>query len=326
MQPHEYPFDTEHLTWIYSRIHLAGEAEQRAKNVVSDMERIGLAPKLNLLPLDDGLRIPFYTFSHSDFSIENLPKEVPDTLKAVGFGLNWGDLHVLSEVCELGRQIWGETWMLKFRDKLGHPPDHIATVEELWWLGRWYSPTDVKHEACLGKETRKTVDWSFATCGGQIVNLEVKLRPRDWKRVVDGQMYSVFHESFFEGIAEKFPKKHDAEFNLVGMTLLAPLDREAAEAARSFLDRNKTIDGIIYWSTGMADEVPVQFHLKPHACPAKVLFQMPKSNYRFTLILHPWMDREKRRASRLGTAEDFSLIDGIRRKVGRILLPSGGPK
>jgi hypothetical protein len=161
----------------------------------------------------------------------------------------------------------------------------------------------------------------------QIVNLEVKLRPKDWKRVVDGQMYSVFHESFFEGIAEKFFIKRESELNLVGMTLLAPLDRESSQAAEWFLAQNDMIDRPIYWSTGMAGQPPEQFHLKPHARHAKLLFRRkPEHDYRFTLVLHPWMDREKRRAKWLGIEEDLSKIDGFRERVGRILVPCGLPR
>src|SRR5713226_9728216 len=152
-----YPFDKKHLAWIFSFPYGPAEAERRARNVVSDAERIGIEPTLSLLPFHGGLSVPFDTFGQPAFSPDNLDKNVPDTLKAVGFGLNWGDPHVLSHVCELARTIWGENWTPRFRDKLRHFDDHLATIEELWWLGLWHTPSNVRHEICLGKTT-KTVD------------------------------------------------------------------------------------------------------------------------------------------------------------------------
>lgn len=315
------PFDLERLTQVYLRGYEAGDAKQRAENVVSDIQKIGITPTLNFLPIQEGRQVSFYTFGKSNFALNNLDKEVPDTFKALGFGLNWGDLHLLSHVCEFGRKTWGEDWVLKFRDKLKNLPDHIATIEELWWLSLWHSPSEIEHEFHLGGNTNNTVDWRFKTCG-QILNLEVKLRPKDWKRTVDGQMYSTFRKSVFKDCVKKFCRKNDGELNFVGVTLLGPLDQETTQAAENFLTENDKIDGVIYWSTGMADRLPEKFHLKPHAQHATLLFRKPEHYYyRSTLIIHPWMDSEKRRAKRLGIREDFSKIDGFQHKVGRIIVP-----
>jgi len=317
----QIPFDEDHLSQMYSTVHPIAEARRRAKNVVNDCQRIGIAPTLNLLPLYPHLSVPYYTFGEPEFSPGNLEKNVPDTLKAIGFGLNWGDLHVLSYACELGRRLWGEQWVLKFKDNLCHFDDHLAMVEELWWIGLWHPPSDVRYEVCLGGGSTKTVDWRFKCCD-QIINLEVKFRPKDWKRVVDGRLFSKFHESVFEGVAEKFRVKRPGELNLVGITLLSQLDREAARAADRFLAKNDKIDGVIYWSTGMKEQPPEQFHLKPHAAHVKLLFHKVREHLgRFTLVLHPWRDREKRRAKWLGIDEDLSKIDGFQTKVGRIIIP-----
>lgn len=315
------PFDLEWLTRVYSRGHNANEAKQRAENVVSDIQKIGITPTLNFLPIQEGCQLPFYTFGKSTFALDNLEKEVPDTWKAVGFGLNWGDLYLLSHVCEFGREIWGEDWVLRFRDKLKNFSDHIATIEELWWLSLWHSPSEIEHEYHLGGNTSNTVDWRFKTCG-QILNLEVKLRPKDWKRAVDGPMYSTFRKSVFKDCVKKFCRKIDGELNFVGVTLLGPLDQQTTQVAETFLAENDMIDGVIYWSTGMANQLPERFHLKSHAQYAKLLFRKPEHYYyRSTLILHPWMDSEKRRAKRLGIKEDFFKIDGFQQQVGRILVP-----
>ena len=104
---------------------------------------MGIAPTVNFLPIEENVCVPFYTFGKSNFNLDNLGKEVSDTLKAVGFGLNWGDLHLLSHACEFSRKIWGKDWVLKFRDKLKNFSDHIATIEELWWLSLWHSPSEL---------------------------------------------------------------------------------------------------------------------------------------------------------------------------------------
>ena len=135
-------------------------------------------------------------------------------------------------------------------------------------------------------------------------------------------MYSAFRKSVFEDCAEKFCRKGGDELNFVGVTLLGPFDQETTQAAENFLAENDMIDGVIYWSTGMADQLPEKFHLKSHAQHATLFFRKPEYYYyRSTLIIHPWMDSEKRRAEWLGINEDFSKIDGFQQKVGKILVP-----
>jgi len=317
----QLPFDQNHLEWIYSAVHAPEESKRRAKNVLTDVEAVGIRPIINLLPIGDKL-LPFYTFGRPEFSPENLEKDVPDTFKAAGFGLNWGNFHDLSHACELARKLWGKTGrkssgtgsnlsMTTFPLLKNFGGSDCGTRHQRW-----------KTKCALVKTQKGPSIGGSRLAGGQVVNLEVKFRPKDWKRVVDGEWYSVFHKSCFDGIAEKFCAKQATELNLVGMTLLSPLDREAGEAAAKFLAENDTVDGVIYGSTGMGEKRPEQFHLKPRAAHAKLLFRgMPEHNYRFTYILHPWKNREKRRARWLGIEEDFSKIDGFTTTVGRILIP-----
>ena len=320
----KYLFDEEHIVWLLSMAHTPEEARRRAKNLLEDVRRIGIALTIEVLPVHGDVSVPYYKFGETDFSSAKLSNDVPDTLKAVGFGLDWGSLHDLSTICEAGRRIWKDDWVQKsgLRVKLKTPTDHLSAVEELLWLGLWRNPVDVRNEVCLPGAGGKAVDWRFKTCG-EIVNLEVKLRPRDWKRLVDGPYYSTVHDSYFEGIAAKFGSSRDNELNLVGITLLAQLDREVQDAAARYLACHEHIDGVVWWSTGTGERHPIDFQLKPRAAHAKLLLDFTlEHRRRFTMVLHPWQTRETRRAKRLGIEVDLSEIDGVRSKVGKLIVPA----
>ena len=54
----QHPFDTEHIACVLARAYPTDEANRRAKNIVSDVQRIGINPTLNLLPIDEGHWVP----------------------------------------------------------------------------------------------------------------------------------------------------------------------------------------------------------------------------------------------------------------------------
>jgi hypothetical protein len=64
---------------------------------------------------------------------------------------------------------------------------------------------------------KKGPDWRFMSCG-MTINLEVKYRPGQWMRKVDGPVYFQVKQGLFDGIAEKFPyPSTQTELNIAGI-------------------------------------------------------------------------------------------------------------
>lgn len=316
------PFDVPTVASILANRLTQDEARQRAKVLVEDLSRAECPIELHWLEVDQNERWPYYTFGKSAFGPEKLESFSSQAHKATGYGFNWGDLITLSKVVKLARQIWNEKWINYFKKRMINFDDHIAFVEELWWLSLWHSPQKVISERSPFSPCKKNVDWQFETCTKKI-NLEVKYRPRDWMRHVDGELYTTIVSSFFDDIAKKFPRRNPDQLNLVAITLFAPVDRAFQKKAKQFLEETPTLDGIILWSLGDRDSLMPQFQLQPQAVFSKAMMKgaEEEDRWRNPFVLHPWLDREKRRAKRLGIVEDFAKIDGVFTKVGRIYVP-----
>jgi hypothetical protein len=316
------PFDVPTVASILATRLTQDEAIRRAEILVGDLNLAQRPIELHWLEVGQNERWPYYTFGKSAFGPERLDNYSSQAQKAIGYGLNWGDLITLSKVVKLARQIWNEKWISHFKKRMANFDDHIAYVEELWWLSLWHSPQKVVSERSPFPPCKKNVDWQFDTCTKRI-NLEVKYRPRDWMRHVDGELYATIVSSYFDEIAMKFPRRNADQLNLVAMTVIAPIDQEFRKKARQFLDETPTLDGIIFWSLGNRDTLTPQFQLQPQAVFLKEIIKNAEEEdrWRNPFVIHPWMDREKRRAKRLGIIEDFAKIDGVFKKVGKIYVP-----
>lgn len=201
----------------------AQEAEIRAVMLVEDMGTVGIDIQLRTFPVGDRLHVPYYEVPRTDFQQEGTAeKPVDDTLTAAGSGLNWGDLIRLSKACKIGRTLLGSSWPGKFKDKL--LAEHNATVQELLWLGRFRNPKKIELEPRPFPGCKKRPDWRFAV-DGQIINLEVKHRPGDWIRQVDGSQYSPARPGLFSDVSGKFLIKLEGELNLVALSVMPPLKK-----------------------------------------------------------------------------------------------------
>jgi hypothetical protein len=184
----------------------AAEAGTRAEIVYEDMRKIRFDIELEYWPVNfpgfQGIQVPAYKLAGSQYDPDG-PPSVPDVYKAAGPGLSCGHLLRLSKACKLGRVFLGDNWPESFASRLRDPDDHLAVVEEMLWLGYWQSVQDVKHSVRQNSKSNKNVDWRFNCCG-QIINLEVKYRRRDWVGIVDGPYFSRDFDSYFADCEGKF--------------------------------------------------------------------------------------------------------------------------
>lgn len=323
------PFDLLTVQRVLGERLPTSEANLRAAYLIEDAPKLGC--DLRLYWMKSGLPTErhwyFYQFGASSFGADLKGSWNSETQKAIGFGLNWGDLFTLAKVVKLARQLWGPGWATRkqFRNRQAGFDDHISMVEELWWLGQWHAPSDVQIEPCPFADCEKPVDWQFSSCT-QVINLEVKYRPRDWIRLVDGDLYfdrPNFPNDYFDDVSKKFPRRNAGQFNLLALTLIAPTTREFRRGVSAFLEANPTLDGVVFWSLGENHLPKPQHQLRKDAKVVEMLLKPiePEDRFRNPIIIHPWMDREKRRAKHLGLEEDFANIDGVFYKVGRIFVP-----
>ena len=223
------------------------EARIRAIWLVEDMTKIGLRISVKAFPVDDKIWVPYYEIPQSEFGQEqgSASEPVHDTLTAHGSGLNWGDLVRLSKVCKIGHTLIPGLWPHKFKAKL--LGEHNSCVHELLWLARFKNPKDIEPEPRPFAGCKKGPDWRFKS-DSQPINLEVKYRPGDWVRQVDGAVFSPARPGLFYEVAEKFPTRNIGELNIVALTVLGPIEPSLLAATDRFLTATPTVDAVFIWS------------------------------------------------------------------------------
>ncbi len=212
-------------------------------------------------PSHQQLSMPFagwcYHVEGTNFSPENLYKQGPETYKAAGFGLNLGNIHHLAKACQIGRRVLGSKWYLHFKDELFRKGNHLTAVEEIWWLGMWDFVSGAKPNASPFAGNKTNVDWRFC-CGFDAagtkplvtINLEVKLRSRDWRRIAYGADKHPFDRANFAEIPPKFTAINSGELNVAGVTILGPIDARAIKESERFVADTPYLHAAILWSMG----------------------------------------------------------------------------
>lgn len=234
---------------------------ERAKVLAEDMKSIGCNWPVRSKWVSNEFILSYYEIPRSDFgkmSEDNHRDSRPEAYRGAGTGLTEGSLVRLSKACMIGRKHFGNAWPMGFKKALLHGTDHLSFLEELFWLDRWHHVTDIEHEAAPynSEGFRRSIDWRFKSCG-QIINLEVKFRPKDWMRSVDGPQFNKVMPSFFEGVSGKFPIIRKGELNLVAVSCMAPIDRSLREITAQFLRTHLTINGVLVWSMGNSAGGPI---------------------------------------------------------------------
>ena len=229
-------------------------AVRRAKQVLEDMNAVGL--HLNVIVRKDpeafkrrGLIVQVqYQLSDAGWSINHHDPE----FQLDGSELDGGDLFKLCRVCEIGHRLIPDLWPVKLKSGLSSGQHHLDTLNEVWWLNRFKSPTDVFKLDLL---EQSVPDWSFTLSGIEphiTVRLEVKRRPKDIKRHVGLKI----HPRLFSDIAHKFPKPNVTGLNLVAITIYSAIDDKINEATCRWLKEHSNIDAVLLWSNQSIESAP----------------------------------------------------------------------
>lgn len=283
---------------VFSKMGI--DPNERAKILIEDMEKIGCDWPIRSLPVDEHIVLSHYEVPETGFGKEDAT-DSPEAFKAHGTGLDWGSIIRLSKACEIGRRYFQVEWPNKFRHEILNERDHFSFIEEILWLNLWHGVSEIDYEAqpFLNSGCAKHIDWRFKSCG-QTINLEIKYRPRDWMRKVDGAEFNVTMPSYYYDVPQKFPARLPGELNLVGVSTPAPIDRSLRERTEILLREHETIDGVIIWSQSAEGTHPFEIH---------ALRQKELINTFFTngdiedaahigLVRHLWRKRDERRAYR----------------------------
>jgi hypothetical protein len=276
------------------------DPDRRAREMLEDMEAIGFDWPIGATCCSEQIVLSHYEIPGSDFGRLD-DDDVPEVRKVHGSGLNWGSLIRLSKACEIGRKYFGESWPTRFKKQLLNPKDHLAFIEELLWLNLWYGLTDLVYEAkpfeAIG--CRKQVDWQFKSCG-YLINLEIKYRPKDWMRHVDGSEFNIVMPNYYYDVPGKFPRKMPDTLNLVGVSTPAPVDRSLCERTEIFLRSHPTIDGILIWSQSSKGDLPFEIHAINDRELIQTLFTGGdiEDAAHIGIVRHLWRDRDEKRAYR----------------------------
>lgn len=197
-----------------------------------------------------GIPIPEYFFGDTGFDInhaENSSDNVAEWLG--GTGLDRGHLQLFSKISLIGRELIPHYWHIdeKLRHDLRNPPQHLNTVEEIWWLDRWLALQNIVKEHRLIPGSKVDVDWRFALPSQISVNLEVKRVPSDCVRHARGRVFSAFWFKKFceEKVLPKFRPSEENEVNVLAISLFGELDREVQTVMSEWLSAQKVIDAIV---------------------------------------------------------------------------------
>lgn len=187
-----------------SRVLTDAAILRRAVLLAEDIRRIGM-DQFALLPLrrkpmprtDKLFTVVEYGFGPVRFSVENAkdPHSVRRTVEEIsGSGLDSEDLVYFSKICEMARALIPRHWFGDDRllANVRESGQHLSTLNEIWWLGRWNSFTEegLEREYRLNSSSKHKIDWRFplSIWGRQwVINLEVKclvrsIADRSYKR------------------------------------------------------------------------------------------------------------------------------------------------
>ena len=238
------------------------EARRRAPLVREDFEWIGFET-LNFLahpyPYRDpasgavlSLPIPEYRFGDTGFSINNAENAVENKAEWFGgTGLDRGHLQFFSRISLIARELIPKYWHRPgaLRRALRNPPQHLNTVEEIWWLDRWIGAENIEAGRRLVAGSDSDVDWTFSLGSGAIrLNLEVKRILSDCVRHARGKG---FNPEWFERFCKKkvLPKFHrspSGEINVLAISLFGELNRDVQLVVSEWIvNKQDRIDAIL---------------------------------------------------------------------------------
>lgn len=243
-----------------------GSAKRRAAILQSEISRLRL-PVTFLMPrtirigqYPDGsdlfADLVEYQVGDTGFSVENAVEPKITALNTSGTNFDRGILTYLARVLELSRILLPENIRNRkwFREGLADPGQHLNALNEIWWLRWWKGADRIQGNVRLHEDSNVDVDWQFEMEDASIkVNLEVKRRPSDVRRLVPGSrvgMKSLFEDGLQSGAGvPKFSPSSAGTVNVLAITIYCPLNGEVEAAGNEFVDRNNlNVDAVAIWS------------------------------------------------------------------------------
>jgi len=238
------------------------EASRRALILSDDIKRIGfetfrLSCQPYPIPSMDVRRVipvplPEYHFGDTGFSVQNARNTHDDFAKWIGgTGLDRGHLQFFSKVSEMGHRIIPQIWLgaRKLRLELRNPSQHLDTLEEVWWLGRWLGMKEIRYGKPMRDDLTPDVDWQFVIANtsffpGLKVNLEVKRLKKDnlrhsQRRDMQPRDFAQFCR---EQVLRKFRPSLPDEVNVLAISLFGEIDRNVQIVVSDWLLSDENSD------------------------------------------------------------------------------------
>jgi hypothetical protein len=256
---------------IIRALTLAGEPEHPTVDVAPWM-----AQAIRTLPIEDfkihyvrhsGLISPEYTFGPTKHSIDNASSSEITIEGIEGTFLTRGRLLRFAHATWFGECRFPQIWHHdpKFRTNLALPSSHLATIEEVIWLGGfWHTSIDydtiVNGHKMLGKT--KDIDWRFRCRVNRIakwINLEAKRRDADIRVLLPGGKPPL---NPFADIPQKFSLSSNDEINVAAITIYGTDGEGMVIRTKSWLDQNRNVDCVLIWNDVTATVTPVAVDAK----------------------------------------------------------------
>jgi hypothetical protein len=238
------------------------EISRRAAFLAEDIKLIGFETfrlSARPYPLQNRLTgefvsvpIPEYHFGETPCSIQNAENADENKIEWFGgTGLDRGHLQFFSKVAEIGRAVIPSFWLssAKLRTALRNPPQHLDTVEEVWWLARWEDIENIRMGVPLVEKSDRDVDWVFDVAPERLrVNLEVKRVKSDAVRHVRDRPFNQpwFSRFCANKVLPKFRESGPDEVNVLALSLFGEIDRDVQSTVADWLVKEQhLVDAII---------------------------------------------------------------------------------
>jgi hypothetical protein len=249
------------------------EVQRRARLLHQDLIRLQIEG-FRLLPVQmypgsatrPEIRVSEYEFGPVRFGLENAhdPASVRKTVEEMaGTAISREDILYLSQICTLAHRIIPRSWMTdhKLMENVRLPSQHLDTLNEIWWLGRWSGVDEklLQREACILPRPGKTIDWQFQLVVGNAtwtINLEVK-------RIISSMGARAYRKTHYfystlraDGSIKtdnpqlKFRRSLDHEVNALAVTWFDEISVEFEAEVQRFVDEDDRIDVVTVWAPG----------------------------------------------------------------------------
>lgn len=212
------------------------------------------------------IRVAEYEFGPVSFNLENAkdPTHVRRTVQEMtGTAINREDVLYFSKICEMAHRLIPNLWCSDRRllQDVTLPSQHLDTLNEIWWLGRWEGLEEkfLEREVSLLPSSAKTVDWRFRlpnVNGSWTVNLEVKRIISSIGARAYGKNHYFYTTLRADGSINKddprlkFQRSKGYEVNALAITWFDEVSVELETEIQRFLDEDDTIDTVIVWAPG----------------------------------------------------------------------------